>query len=139
VKFYFYKDNITVDQKDSVCEKCGSIYPVFRDATTIDSGPALECEKCDEVVLFSINKVPNHQELEKKMGVKESLKFVEHQLPGCNKCSGKLIFGSLFTSGFPRKCAHCGFANEPMSQKIHTAGISQLVKKEMTVLGCGEA
>jgi len=87
------------------------------------------------VVVFSIHSVPDHQELEKKYSVPEMKKIIEKQLPACLDCSGKLAYSDLYASGFPRKCPHCGFASEKISQKIFSIGKSQLVEKEMTLLG----
>ncbi len=133
--FNFYREKITVEQKDNVCEKCGSIYEIYADATTYDHGPSLECTQCSRVVVFSMSNVPNGQELEKKFGIAETKKILEKQFPPCPSCSGKLVFSDLFISGFPRKCSHCGFVNEKMSQKIHNASEAKLIEKEMVLLG----
>ena len=135
MSYFFFKKTIAVDSKDNVCEKCGNIYKVHMDADTYDHGRSLECEKCTNVVVFSIHNIPDYQEMEKKYGVEKMMAIIEEQLPPCPDCGGRLIFSDLFGSGFPKKCPSCGHSNKGVPQKVANVSGSTLVKKEMTLLG----
>jgi hypothetical protein len=130
MSFRFSTKKIRVESVNGDCGRCGHAYPMFRNTTTSDGGPSLECKQCAEVVVFTVWAVPNVQELEKEHGPKAALKIVEDQLPPCRGCGGKLVFSDAFDAGFPKKCPKCG--NQQPPKKFSNA---VLVEKEMALLG----